>query len=80
MGKSHPDYAVLLSNLASLYQQMRRFGEVESLLEEAVGIYVKQFGKEHPSYAQSIYELGLFYQSQNNLKVLWYTALKQGHY
>lgn len=45
LGETHPDYAVSLSNLATLYAFMRNYDEAEKLMLKSLQIREKIFGK-----------------------------------
>ena len=67
LGKSNPDYASMLNNLASLYMLMPKEERVEDLLKKASDIYKSNFGENNPAYAKSISDLGNFYRYKNRL-------------
>jgi tetratricopeptide (TPR) repeat protein len=47
LGKEHPETAQSLNNLATLYLELRRYKEAESLYREALSIYRQKLGEEH---------------------------------
>ncbi len=49
----HPDIAVSLYNLASLYDNQFRFREAETLFQESLALFEKALGSEHP-HTQSV--------------------------
>ncbi|MGC3943912.1 MAG: CHAT domain-containing protein [Chryseolinea sp.] len=67
LGKTNPDYASMLNNLASLYMVMQKDERVEDLLRKASEIYKSNFGETNPAYAKSISDLGNFYRYKNRL-------------
>jgi len=62
LGKSNPDYASMLNNLAALYMIMGKEDKIEELLKKSSAIYKSSFGEENPAYAKSISDLGNFYR------------------
>ena len=62
LGEDHPEYAVSLNNLATLYYNMRGFDEAEPLYLQALEIRKMQLGKEHPAYATSLNNLAQLYE------------------
>lgn len=48
LGRTHPDVAVSLYNLASLYDNQFRFLEAEALFREALDIFEATLGAKHP--------------------------------
>ncbi len=66
--KNHPDYAYLLTNLASLYLKMGKEGEkVEEALLKAHEINKNNYGSDHFASATSRVYLGNYYRSINQL-------------
>jgi CHAT domain-containing protein len=66
LGKTHPDYATSLNNLALLYSSMGNYQKAEPLLVEALQIREKALGKAHPSYAASLNNLASLYERMHN--------------
>ena len=64
LGKSHPNYAVVSSNLALLYLKQKQLTKAEYLGLEAVNIREKTLGKYHINYAKSCNILGNIYTGQ----------------
>jgi len=62
LGKSNPDYASMLNNLAALYMTMGKEDKVEELLKKSASIYKASFGEENPAYAKAISDQGNFYR------------------
>ena len=46
-GNDHPEYAIVLSSFAVFYGELKQFEEETKLLEEAIAIEEKVFGKKH---------------------------------
>src|SRR5271157_4088258 len=63
LGERHPDYAILLNNLAELYYAMGRHGEAEALYKQAMEICRTALGERHPDHADSLNNLALLYDS-----------------
>ena len=57
LGEKHPDYAVSLNNLASLYKNMGSFEKAEPLHLKAKAIRAEVLGEKHPDYATSLNNL-----------------------
>ncbi|MBC1299537.1 tetratricopeptide repeat protein, partial [Nostoc sp. UCD122] len=53
-----------LNNLALLYNSQGRYSEAEPLYIQALALWRKLLGKEHPSVATSLNNLALLYNSQ----------------
>ncbi len=51
LGEKCPEYALSLSDLATLYQMMGRYKEAEILMKNALQIYRVTLGRNHPFYA-----------------------------
>ncbi len=51
LGEDHPDYALGLNNLATLYQDMGDYARAEPLFRQALEIRKKALGEDHPDYA-----------------------------
>ncbi len=50
-GKSHPNVAISLNNLANLYLNQGRYAEAEPLYQQARKIASESLGVNHPSTA-----------------------------
>lgn len=61
VGKSHPDYAFSLGNLANLYQAKADYASAAPLYLEALAISEQILGKQHPDYVQGLNSLALLY-------------------
>ncbi|MCX7606436.1 MAG: CHAT domain-containing protein [Bacteroidia bacterium] len=64
VGKTHPDYATALNNMAILYRSQGRYKEAEKLFSEILPIYEMNFGIYHPFYLNALGNVAAFYQSQ----------------
>jgi tetratricopeptide (TPR) repeat protein len=64
LGPEHPDVAVSLNNLASLYDNQGQFPKAERLHQRALTIWEKALGPEHPNMAASFNNLALLYYNQ----------------
>lgn len=65
--KKHPDYALLLNDLAGLYLAMGKSDQVPALLEEAAEIFDKKLNKRnyyHPAYLKTKGNLASYYLSR----------------
>lgn len=60
-GKDHGNYAISLSNLASLHESSGNYESAEPFYKEALKINKKLLGTDHPNYASSLNNLGLLY-------------------
>ncbi len=63
-GPDHPKTAILLNNLALLYQDQGRYAEAEPLYRRSLAIDEKAFGPEYPSVATYLDSLAAMYQAQ----------------
>ena len=64
-GPDHPTTALLLNNLASLYESQGRYAEAEPLYERALAILEMALGPEHPNVADSLNNLAALYTAQD---------------
>ena len=48
IGKTHPNYAIRLNNLALLLEDLKRFDEARPLCAQAVQIDLDRLGPDHP--------------------------------
>lgn len=60
--------ATLLNVLATIYRCQHRYKEAAMLLNDALIIREKHFGKEHPIVTNTINKLAYLYSKQNKLK------------
>ena len=63
-GPDHPATAVIIDNLATLYQHQGKYAEAEPVFKRALAIREKALGAEHPDVGQSLNYLALLYQAQ----------------
>lgn len=72
-GKKSSQYARALVNLAGLYMETNRMIEVEPLLATAYEIYLKFYGRNHPTTAYIISLYGIYYSQAANysLSIQW---------
>ena len=61
LGPEHPDTALSLNNLGTLYQDMGEYAKAEPLYQEALRIRQKVLGPEHPDTAESLNNLAALY-------------------
>ncbi|HEX3657360.1 MAG TPA: tetratricopeptide repeat protein [Pirellulales bacterium] len=61
LGRSHPDYATSLNNLAELYRAMGDYARAGPLYRQATEIRKNALGEAHPDYAQSLNNLASLY-------------------
>jgi tetratricopeptide (TPR) repeat protein len=64
-GPEHPDVAITLSNLASLYWDQTRYDLAEPLLLRSLSILEQALGPDHSDVATSLNVLALLYKAQN---------------
>jgi CHAT domain-containing protein len=64
LGPDHPNVALSLSNLASLYQDQSRYAEAETLAKRALAIREKVLGPDHPDVAFGLHNLATLYWVQ----------------
>ena len=57
LGPNHPDVAISLNNLASLYQDQGRYADAEPLYKRSLAIREKSLGPNHPDVATSLNNL-----------------------
>ncbi|MBW2368638.1 MAG: tetratricopeptide repeat protein, partial [Deltaproteobacteria bacterium] len=65
LGPDHPDVAMILNNLASLYVNQGRYTQAELLYKRALSIYEKTLGPDHPDVATSLENLAVLYRAIN---------------
>jgi tetratricopeptide (TPR) repeat protein len=63
-GESHPSFAIILNNLASVYFSQGKYVEAEPLLKRALEIYETAIGNDHLSFANALNNLAEIYFSQ----------------
>jgi CHAT domain-containing protein len=64
LGRSHPEVATSLNNLAGLYRKQGRYADAEPLYKRSLAINEKAFGRDHPDVAVSLNNLAALYDSQ----------------
>ncbi len=69
LGKQHPQYAVTLQNLATLYQKKKEFARASELLEQVKQTTQNTLGGDHPLYATITTNLAVLYQDQGQYPV-----------
>lgn len=62
----HPEVAVALNNLATLYRKKSDFVRAEPMLLRALNIVDKRLGTDHPLFATVLNNLGTLYQDKND--------------
>jgi tetratricopeptide (TPR) repeat protein/DNA-binding XRE family transcriptional regulator len=65
LGPEHPDVAISLSNLTTLYWDQGKFMQVEPLFLRALAVRTQALGPEHPDVASSLNDLALLYKAQD---------------
>ncbi len=63
-GKKKPAYARAINHLAGVRLELRKYDEVDEMLEDALKIYMKSFGNNHPATARIHVNLGIYYMLQ----------------
>jgi tetratricopeptide (TPR) repeat protein/transcriptional regulator with XRE-family HTH domain len=63
-GPDHPDTALILNGLGSLYREQARYQEAEPPLQRALAICEQERGPDHPDTAEILNALGLLYGYQ----------------
>ena len=63
LGKDHPDFAILLNSLGTLYYSMGDYNQTERYFLEGLSVTERALGKDHPDYAMSLNNLGALYNS-----------------
>ena len=58
LGKTHPNYAVSLNNIANIFQSMGNYEEALKYFKECLKIQEEVLGKSHPDYAASLNNIG----------------------
>ena len=62
LGPDHPDVALSLNNLASLYEDLKRYDDAEALYKRSLAIKEKALGPDHPDLATGLNNLGHLYR------------------
>ena len=68
LGINHPDYALSLNNLGSIYSDIGDYKQAEKYYLEALEIRRSSLGVNHPGYAVSLHNLGTYYSAIGNYK------------
>ena len=61
LGKDHPNYALALNNLGSIYLKFEKNEEALSAFDKCLEIKGKFLGKDHPDYAKTLNNIGAVY-------------------
>ena len=64
LGPDHPEVALLLNNLALLYQVQGRYADAVPLYKRALAIREKALGPDHPDVAGSLNNLAELYRAE----------------
>ena len=56
-GREHPEVALLLNNIADLYQEMKDLAKAEDFYQRSLSMSVKLLGEAHPSVVISMNNL-----------------------
>ena len=62
VGPNHPDVAMSLNNLASLYHAQGQYAQAEPLYKRALAILEKALGPDHPNVAKFLSDLAALYR------------------
>jgi tetratricopeptide (TPR) repeat protein len=65
---SHGETAILLSNLAALYQSTRRFPLAQKCYRSVLKVKRQAFGAAHPTVAVTLNNLGMLHHSQGDVR------------
>ncbi len=68
LGKSHPDVAAALNNLALLHYSQGNYAAAEPLYQQSLAIDEHALGIDHPGVATDLNNLALLYKKQGNLE------------
>ena len=66
LGKSHPDVAVALTDLAALHSEEENFAAAQPLYERALRIQEKTLGAEHQDTVQTLTDLAICHLDQGH--------------
>ena len=64
-GKNDLDHGYTLNNLATIYQNQKRFDEAIPLFIEAARIFKEKLGKDDPNYGVVLNNLAVLYENSN---------------
>lgn len=67
-GKTSKNYAIVINNLALVYDDMNNFNLAEPLYREALAIYKATTGEKDVVYVTTLENLGYLYQQQGKFK------------
>lgn len=67
-GKTSKAYAIVINNLALVYDDMNNFNLAEPLYKEALAIYKSTVGEKDVNYVTTLENLGYLYQQQGKFK------------
>ncbi len=67
-GKNDVDLALVLNEVAGLYESQGRYSEAEPLYKRDLEISEKSLGKNHPSVAITLNNLAMLYKAQEKYK------------
>jgi len=68
LGYIHPHIAVIVSDIALLNVKLGYYEEAESTFDLALEMYDKIQGREHPSTANVLSNMGYYYRDKSNLE------------
>jgi CHAT domain-containing protein len=75
LGEKHPEYAISLTNLAILSQDLGDHKAALALFKQTLAIHREALGQKHPDYASSLHNLAMFYLAMGDdkaaLPLLW---------
>jgi CHAT domain-containing protein/Tfp pilus assembly protein PilF len=67
-GRTSKNYAIVINNLALVYDDMNNFNLAEPLYKEALAIYKSTTGEKDVMYVTTLENLGYLYQQQGKFK------------
>jgi tetratricopeptide (TPR) repeat protein len=76
-GQSHREIALILNNLAAIFQATGQASRAETLYRASLAMKRRELGKSHPGLALTLNNLAMLYASRGKSKVL--TASSTGH-
>lgn len=66
LGPDHPDVAMVINHLASLYDDQEEYARAEPLYKRMLTIKEKALGPDHPEVAEVLESLALLYENQEH--------------
>src|SRR5262249_14499770 len=66
LGENHPDYALSLRNLATLYWDMEDYAKALPLPQQALEVTKKTLAENQPGYAASLTNLAALYKERGD--------------